>query len=147
MDKKPGRPRVLKQGVQSSIYIDADVRDMIDQKGMSLSAFFRNFSKAHFGKLDLYKELEKLRLENIELKNKLTKNIIDNETDNDSEDIMLRLTPRDKTIIKNPDEFLRYLDLYSRNIIPYESFTAKMKMSPERALKLKEFIDERDISV
>jgi galactitol-specific phosphotransferase system IIB component len=142
-----GRPKIFDLGVQSSVYLEHEHKKFIEQKGLSLSMLLRDLIEENMDKIDIYKEIQELRQEltqakndNIELLKELeiVKKTKKKEEKEEDEMYKLRLTESDKLILKNPSEFLKWLDLYDNFTISEQSFMSKVGMSTNRARKLKE---------
>ena len=141
------RPKILDDPVAKTFTLEREHYDYIINTGLKPSEFFRDLIGDNMDKIDIYKEIQELRQEltqakndNIELLKEIEslKKTKKKEEKEEDEIYKLRLTESDKLILKNPAEFLKWLDLYDNFTISEQSFMAKVGMSTNRARKLKE---------
>jgi len=141
------RPKIFKLGVQTSIYIEHKHKQYLDTQGMNISSFIRDVIDEAMQKIDLYKELQQVREELVKVRNEnlmllkeidiINKANIKKEKEAE-ENRKLKLSENDSFYLKNPDKLINWLDLYDNHTISEQSFISKVKMSPNRAKKLKQ---------
>lgn len=140
-----GRPKQFDLGVQTSVYIEHEHKKYLESQSMSLSAFIRDVIEESMKKIDIYKELQDLREQLVQAKNKNLELLkeIDNmnkakkkEEEEQEEAQKMVLMPNDKKILQDPTQFLKWLDLYDNYTISEQSFISKVGMSTSRAKRL-----------
>ena len=141
------RPKILDDPITKTFTLEREHWKYITETGLKPSEFFRDMIKNTMEKMDLYKELQELRQQLVKAKNEnleLIKEIDSMNKIKEKEELeqaeaeRMVLNDNDQIYLKNPTTLLKWLDLYDNFTISEQSFIAKVKMSPNRAKRLKE---------
>lgn len=139
------RPKILDDPITRTFNLERKHWNYVVESGLKPSEFFRDLIKDNMQKTDIYKELQDLREQLVQAKNKnleLLKEIDKmnkakkKEEEEQEEALKMVLMPNDKKILEDPTKFLKWLDLYDNYTISEQSFISKVGMSTNRAKRL-----------